>query len=120
VYARDKEIFGFVGGSPSYENYDWSVVSTVAWASDPQMICEAHKHGARAVMAAPKMVVFPADEKDRSQWISDVLTAAQRGNYDGITFDYEYPIDGKWSSYCFNVLFRLFELHLDFLLVVFQ
>jgi hypothetical protein len=46
--VRAKEIFGFVGdGLASHEHFDWNVVSTVAWVTDEQGMCEAHKNGAR-------------------------------------------------------------------------
>ena len=46
AFARDKEVFGFVGdGGAAHAGYDWSVVSTVAWGTDPTLMCEAHKHG---------------------------------------------------------------------------
>ena len=46
-------------------------------------------------MAAPNVSPFPADEKSRTEWVQNTLAAAQRGHYDGITFDYESPIAGE-------------------------
>eukprot|EP00039_Didymoeca_costata_P000008 m.43756 g.43756 ORF g.43756 m.43756 type:complete len:377 (-) comp10005_c0_seq1:47-1177(-) len=91
-YARDKEIFGFANGR-SYTNWDWSVVSTVAWATEPELICEAHKHGARVVMASPAIdLANLTTEAEIKVWVKNTVEKVVDGGFDGITFDYESPI----------------------------
>lgn len=100
TFARDKEVFGFVGdGGVHYAGYDWTVVSSVAWATSSDLMCEAHKHGARVIMSAPAIPAgFPADDNARKTWIDAAVNAAKRGHYDGLTFDYESPITGAGAA----------------------
>ena len=35
-----------------YDQWDWSQLSTVAWNTDPALICKAHQHGAKVVANA--------------------------------------------------------------------
>jgi di-N-acetylchitobiase len=96
--VRAKEVFGFVSdGAASHQQYDWDVVSTVAWVHDEQAMCEAHKHGARVVMSAPGFAnqgatPFPANATARLKYINSAIKAAQLGHFDGVTFDYESAI----------------------------
>ena len=71
-----KEIFGFSGGDGS--KVDFSRVTTVAWPSDPKLICHAHAKGARVVMAAPQPEkVMLADNMTRAHWVSQTVAAVQ-------------------------------------------
>lgn len=95
--VREKEVFGFVGdGGAGFAEYDWDVVSTIAWGTNTDLICQAHSHGARVVMSAPSFGQngsdFPETQFERDTWINNTLRAAVAGHYDGLTFDYESPI----------------------------
>jgi len=96
--VRAKEVFGFVGdGGLSHAHYDWSVVSTVAWADDDGAMCEAHKNGARVIMSAPGFknqgaTPFPQNATARLTYINNAIKATQQGHFDGVTFDYESAI----------------------------
>ena len=35
-----------------YDQWDWLQLSTVAWNTDPALICKAHHHGAKVVASA--------------------------------------------------------------------
>ena len=95
-FARDHEIFGFSSassGGKDHHAYDWSILSTIAWANDDSLMCEAHKHGARVVMSAPNFGGgIPANATARQAWIDKTLAIAKAGHYDGVTFDYESAI----------------------------
>ena len=45
---HEKEVFGFGAGTNStWSHIDWEQVTTIAWSTDPQLVCLAHKHEAR-------------------------------------------------------------------------
>ena len=71
-------MFGFSDMQSTGADYNWTHINTVAWASD-ELMCRAHQHGARAIMAAP---FFDFDKTDISQWT---------WHFDGVVFDYESP-----------------------------
>ena len=83
-----KEVFGFVTTSKWESTMNWTHVTTVAWASS---VCEAHKNGARVVMAAPS-VPFNATADERRQWVTGIVEAVEGGGFDGVTFDFESPL----------------------------
>ena len=92
--VREREIFGFVNayGSDGSE-MNWTHVTTVAWVTDPQLVCRAHAHGARAILAAPPFVLADMvhSPRHRRAWIQEALRRVQDNFYDGIVFDYEEP-----------------------------
>lgn len=91
-FARDREVFGFVTqGGADFMHYDWSIVSTIAWPSNTDLMCEAHKHGARVVMGA-EAFTLPINASERAKFVTAQVKAAKAGHYDGVTFDYESPI----------------------------
>ena len=53
------ELFGFYGSWTNSsilgpgKDMNWTHVTTVAWASQDDVMCLAHEHGARAVIGAP-------------------------------------------------------------------
>lgn len=102
------EFFGF-GGS-HWQNFDWSQVTTVAWATDTKIICEAHKTGARIIAAAPS-IVFSSDPAERHTWIEKLITTMKSGFFDGVTFDYESPLDKSPGS-------STYQKHLDYVALV--
>lgn len=88
--ARKREIFGFVGGNGS--QIDLTRITTIAWASDPKLMCAAHKAGARVVLAAPgPEKVFGANATVRQAWVAAAVQAVVRSHADGLTFDWESP-----------------------------
>ena len=79
--VRDREIFGFAryDGTTGAE-FNWTHITTVAWAHDDALICAAHQHGVRAILAAPPFdlehdMIVPAR---RATWIQDAVAHAQR------------------------------------------
>jgi len=93
------EFFGF--GGTNWKQFDWTQVTTVAWASDPTIICEAHKTGARIIAAAPNYVFSPS-RAIRRAWIEKLISYMKAGLFDGVTFDYEGPMDKTPGSPTFE------------------
>lgn len=92
---REKEFFGF--GVPLG---NWNSVTTVAWADTlktPSYVCQAHKAGVRLIRHSPT-VLFSSSQVERSKWIDSLLSLLQEGFYDGVTFDYESPMDSTPGS----------------------
>lgn len=51
---HEKEVFGFGAGlNTTWTNIDWQQVTTIAWSTDPQLVCLAHKHQARLSETQP-------------------------------------------------------------------
>ena len=52
--ASPRQVFGFSVKRDAlmYDRWDWSQLSTVAWNTDPALICRAHQHGAKVVANA--------------------------------------------------------------------
>lgn len=92
--AREREIYGFAlaSGTDGAE-MNWTHITTVAWAHTDALICRAHAHGARAILAAPPFdlqrdMVVPAR---RAAWIQAAVQLVQDKFADGLVFDYESP-----------------------------
>ena len=86
------EVFGFINKEVNATQLNWTRITTVAWANTPEIVCAAHAHGARAVMASPSLnLVDLADKDERKKWIAAALAKVQASFYDGIVFDYESP-----------------------------
>jgi len=94
-----RELFGFSGAR--WQDFDWSQVTTVAWADNAEMICTAHASGARRIAAAPELV-FSSNRKERRKWIDRLIGTMKRDFYDGVTFDYENPLDKTPGSSTFE------------------
>lgn len=88
---RDKEYFGF--GSDGWEAFDWSRITSVAW-SDPSSVCSAHQAGARLIAGTPPLI-FSSSKLERHKWIKDLAAMLKDNFYDGVTFDYEEPMDAR-------------------------
>ena len=44
------QVFGFTAGGPSTWTFmDWTQVTTIAWSTEPELVCLAHKHDARLI-----------------------------------------------------------------------
>ena len=67
---------------------NWTHVTTVAWASSIDFICEAHSHGARAILSAPS-IVFTDNATEREEWAEKALSMVTASFADGVTFDFE-------------------------------
>jgi len=95
---RATEVFGF-GGDGNWSSFGWDVMTTIAWATDPELICHAHANGVRVVAAAPS---FTADllttnnNTVRELWIDSTVAMVRAQRLDGITFDFESPI--AWND----------------------
>mmetsp|Transcript_17472 Transcript_17472/g.25829 ORF Transcript_17472/g.25829 Transcript_17472/m.25829 type:complete len:406 (+) Transcript_17472:75-1292(+) len=93
----DGELFGFYGswvpnGLPPGEDINWTYVSTVAWAKQDEVMCLAHKHGARAVIGSPHIDLNALrDPSARKEWIQGALHLVQDTYRDGLIFDFEEP-----------------------------
>ncbi|GAM21054.1 hypothetical protein SAMD00019534_042290, partial [Acytostelium subglobosum LB1] len=87
------EFFGFTMNA-EYEQFDWSILTTVALFGDnpPQLVCVAHSHDVRLVVG----VGYPIDQLGnvtaQDIWIQQQLEMVQNNFYDGINFDVEEPI----------------------------
>eukprot|EP00929_Paragymnodinium_shiwhaense_P089053 TRINITY_DN49311_c0_g1_i1.p1 TRINITY_DN49311_c0_g1~~TRINITY_DN49311_c0_g1_i1.p1 ORF type:complete len:407 (-),score=59.33 TRINITY_DN49311_c0_g1_i1:78-1298(-) len=85
-----RELFGF--GEHNELDFDWTRVTTVANPHGGQVVCAAHKRGAR-VIGTPPSYLFTANETKRREWVENVVAATKANFFDGITFDYENPMD---------------------------
>jgi len=91
--TRDVEIFGFYGKTNWTDNFDWSTITTIAWAdSDPSLVCKAHSHGVRVIAGAPGGMPLNGSKEERQNWIDDLVKDIQSRHLDGVTFDYESPL----------------------------
>ena len=96
--VRNSELFGFYGSwvhetnLPPGQDLNFTHLTTVAWASQDDVMCLAHRHGARAVLASPPIDLHAlADGAKRAAWVEDALDQVRRGHRDGIVFDHEDP-----------------------------
>jgi Di-N-acetylchitobiase len=94
------EIYGFyryngnTNPLPPGHDFNWTHVTTVAWASD-EVMCLAHQHGARAILGAPPIANLTAmvdNPSVRQIWIQEAVDQVLSTHRDGIVFDYELPI----------------------------
>ena len=87
--VRPKEIFGFTGTL----GMNWTHITTVAWVTDEKLVCKAHQHGVRAILAAPSFDLETEMQipERRAAWIKDALNLVRSKFADGLVFDYESP-----------------------------
>jgi hypothetical protein len=64
----------------------------VAWA-DEVVVCDAHATQTRVIAAAPSDMPFSSNASIRANWTATVVEMVKANYLDGITFDYESPID---------------------------
>jgi hypothetical protein len=87
------EVFGF--GADNFEDgegFDWESMTTVAWGSGADLVCEAHTHGVRVIAGVSPPLT---DDQDKiADFIASTVASVQENFYDGITFDWENPVDG--------------------------
>ena len=88
------EVFGFATEATTGESYNWTHISTVAWASSDPLMCHAHQHGARAVLATPSfnLTQIASNKTYISEWVRSTLAMVKARHRDGIVFDYEEPM----------------------------
>ncbi|KAL3922982.1 MAG: hypothetical protein SGPRY_004365 [Prymnesium sp.] len=86
------ELFGF--GAGGWPLFDWSRITTLAWPGDAgvDLVCHAHRHGARVISGAPAPLFSP-DALRREGWIHALLDSVRSRWLDGVTFDYEEPME---------------------------
>lgn len=92
-----RELFGF--GAKRWQQFNWTRVTTVAWPGDEgaALVCEAHARGARVISAAPP-IIFTPNKAERAAWIASLLASLKSRFLDGVTFDYESPLDQSAGS----------------------
>jgi di-N-acetylchitobiase len=101
--VRESEVYGFSGDGSTGEFYNWTHISTVAWASSDAIMCRAHRHGARAILAAPSFNLTQIDAMDNSEiyishWVQGALTMVRARHMDGLVFDFESPLHPNSSQ----------------------
>eukprot|EP01132_Coremiostelium_polycephalum_P008577 gene8577-10555_t len=91
-----QEFLGFSEYSDNYNNYDWSVLTTIAtfWSTPvtSDFICLAHSHGVRVVYGADYPIEQLGNQTHVQQWIQQQLQLVQSTNADGLNLDVESPI----------------------------
>lgn len=77
VVAKRVQVFGFSPEQklPTYKGYDWSLLTTSAWRTDPELIELAQQHGAKVEIFADIKPVMGDPEK-RKKWVSNSETAS--------------------------------------------
>eukprot|EP00931_Biecheleriopsis_adriatica_P078312 TRINITY_DN51775_c0_g1_i1.p1 TRINITY_DN51775_c0_g1~~TRINITY_DN51775_c0_g1_i1.p1 ORF type:complete len:408 (-),score=71.41 TRINITY_DN51775_c0_g1_i1:31-1254(-) len=101
MVQHERELFGFDGSN--WRTFNWTHVTTVAWSDDSEIVCQAHAAGARRIAAAPR-IVFSADRQVRKAWIDNLIDIMKTHFFDGVTFDYESPLDQTPGSSTFDNL----------------
>ena len=73
--------------------YDFNYLTTVAWNTDPALVCIAHQHGARVILNAGinNLTAF-TNATERAAWTQRFLQKALDHCLDGVNFDFEGPI----------------------------
>ena len=127
--VRESEVFGFYGSwvtppqtaevdllrakhglrklrLPIGNEMNWTHVTTVAWADRDEIMCLAHKHGARAILGAPAIHLDELSTPSaRDEWIQNALLLVQDSHRDGLVFDYEDPQPhGSIAGYVYAML----------------
>jgi hypothetical protein len=73
MFQSNAQVFGFsVRKSPSmYRQWDWDQLTTVAWNTDPELICLAHQRGAKVVVSAelPANRTLLESAAYRAEWV---------------------------------------------------
>lgn len=64
------QVYGFsVATTPTYKGYDWSLLTTSAWRTDPALIDLAKQHDARVEINAGNVANVMGDTAKRKQWV---------------------------------------------------
>ena len=85
LVASPQQVFGFSVKRDAlmYDQWDWSQLSTVAWNTDPALICKAHQHGAKVVANAelPANRSLLESTSFRASWVRLANTDASKALY---------------------------------------
>ncbi|KAL4225696.1 hypothetical protein ACF0H5_016385 [Mactra antiquata] len=88
-----KEIFIFSlnAKKDDWRFYDWDKVTTVVMVGyvDMNLVCYAHKYGARAITIGSVSQDVLLNKSARTVWIQEQLDFVEEHYLDGINFDYE-------------------------------
>ena len=87
---HEQLVFGFADMRSTGVLYNWTHIDTVAWTVSEELLCRAHEHGARAVVAAPSFSL--TSEFNITSWVQTSLHMVQGRHADGIVFDCELPL----------------------------
>lgn len=64
------QVYGFsVARSPTYRGYDWSILTTSAWRTDPELIDLANQHNAKVEINAGNVADVMSDAARRTAWV---------------------------------------------------
>jgi len=92
------EVYGFAtAGADDPVEYDWNVLTTVAWRADPRTVAAAHAAGARVDLdgrTGAAEVVLNGSVADAAAWVLRTAGEVVRLGLDGVNFDLERPIRG--------------------------
>jgi hypothetical protein len=70
VSAKRMQVFGFaVDQGPTFRGYDWSLLTTSAWKTDPELIELAQQHGAKVELNAGDVRSVMGDSVKRQEWV---------------------------------------------------
>ncbi|KAF6266769.1 glycoside hydrolase superfamily [Scenedesmus sp. NREL 46B-D3] len=100
---RRVEVYGFaVASGPTYRGYDWSLLTTSAWRTDPALVQLAAQHGAKVelnagVTAATAQHIMSSAKK-RAAWVSKQVVQLVKLGAGGINFDLEVPMQAGDSA----------------------
>jgi len=104
--VRDVEMFGF--GADNFmdgDGFDWDSITTVAWGSGLDLVCEAHANGVRVIAGVSPPLT---DDQDAiASFVRETVASVTQNFYDGITFDWESPVEGyddPLNSYYLDVV----------------
>lgn len=89
-----KEVFVFAVSNKNFKMYDWTKITTVVMVGfyDAEMMCYAHKNGAKAVKIANFPVANLTRQSDIAQWVDDQISYVFNHYLDGVNVDFESPI----------------------------
>jgi Di-N-acetylchitobiase len=100
LYSR-KEVYGFSLKTDKWKDYDWSVITTMAWFDKIQhlpldLICWAHRHNARVVFTTsiPENILTNTSTlEDQRRWAQELVDKVDAVGGDGLNLDYENPVE---------------------------
>lgn len=71
VAAKRVQVFGFaVDQGPTFRGYDWSLLTTSAWKTEPELIQLAQQHDAKVELNAGDVRSVIGDPAKRQEWVS--------------------------------------------------
>jgi len=94
-FTVEREIFGFdtFGKWNEGKGYDFDTITTIAWGEGGgDLICKAHANNVRVIASTSPPLT--GNQTDIDSYIADTILSMQQNFYDGVTFDWENPVDG--------------------------